>query len=97
MAKDKNRVGVHGNDAETGRAERPKKACPITREQFKRATPVLAVINGENKALSPREFSTGSFGFHAVEKVTVLIDGVPTPCQGNLMLTVIGSKELPKS
>lgn len=40
----------------------------------------------------PREFSTGSIGWGSSGKVTVMIDGQPTPCQVSLNITIIGSK-----
>lgn len=75
----------------------PKKAtCPITREQFTKAAPILIEINGEKKVASPKEFSTGSFGFFFNEKSIVMIDGVPTKVQWNCLGTVVGSKDTAK-
>jgi hypothetical protein len=74
-----------------------KTTCPITRETFDaKARPVLARIGGTDVLLEARQFSTGSLGFHANPKVAVEIDGVRVVCQANLMLTVVGSKELPR-
>jgi hypothetical protein len=42
----------------------------------------------------PKEFSSGSVGYHSAKKITVLIDGKPTKFQANLTLTAIGSKGL---
>lgn len=78
-------------------AEAKKAACPITREQFQaNVKPILLVINGENKVASPKDFSTGSFGYFFNEKSTVIIDGVPCKVQWNCMGTLVGSKDLPK-
>lgn len=72
--------------------------CPISRDQFKKAAkPILAVI-GEQKLVAnvKPEMSTGSFGWHVSDKITMEVDGVPVRVQCNIGLTVIGSKELPK-
>jgi hypothetical protein len=105
----KNKVGVHGTDAETGR-DKAKAAdgkaatgtkCPITREQFK-AAPMITVSfsDGKNPQVHqtaiPREFSSGSLGWYTGDKITVMVDGVPTRVQVGVNLTVVGSKELPK-
>lgn len=85
----------------TPTGEVKKNPCPITREQFKAKAPVLTiqVNNGETGiglfTCGPKDFSTGSMGWGANDKMTVLIDGVPTKVQVTLNLTVVGSKELP--
>lgn len=40
----------------------------------------------------PRKFSTGSVGWGSSGKVTVMVNGKPTPCQVSFNVTVIGSK-----
>lgn len=108
MAKQK--IGVHGTEAETSPkpgtaepqgAERAKRVCPITREQFhENIKPVEVIIKapGGDKSivLSPKEFSTGSLGLYQQEKVTLTIDGIPCQFQTAITLTLVGSKELPK-
>lgn len=69
--------------------------CPITRNQFSKASNVAAVIAGTTLSAAPRTFSTGSMGFFGNGKVTVIIDGKPCLCQVSLTVTVVGSKELP--
>ena len=100
----KKKVGVHGTDAETGRegtGNGNKTVCPVTREQFKKA-PVLTVefkIDGQTVATqiaAPRQFSTGSVGWYAGDKVTIPVDGVACRATVGLNVTVIGSKELPQ-
>jgi len=78
--------------------ETPEKSkCPITREQFvAHVKPILLVINGENKVASPKDFSTGSFGFFFNEKSTVVIDGIPCKVQWNCLGTIVGSKDVAK-
>ena len=84
-------------EATTTEAPAKKNPCPITREQFQaHVKPILLVINGENKVASPKDFSTGSFGFFFNEKSTVVIDGVPCKVQWNCMGTLVGSKDVAK-
>ena len=72
----------------------PGTKCPITREQFaKSAVPLVVTIGDDKKAAYPKEFSTGSFGWHFNEKVFVEIDGVPCKVQSNVSLVVVGSKD----
>jgi hypothetical protein len=74
-----------------------KTSCPVTRQQFSSTAKALTVaISGQPLAASPKQFSTGSFGFYANGKVSVLVDGVPVQCQVSLNITVIGSKDLPQ-
>ena len=73
-----------------------KTCCPVTREKFTaHAKPVTVAISNQPLSASPKQFSTGSMGWFANGKVTVVIDGVPVLCQVGLNVTVIGSKELP--
>ena len=75
-----------------------KTACPVTRQQFTaNAKPVTVTIAGQPLAASPKQFSTGSVGFFANGKVTVVIDSAPVQCQVSVNITVIGSKDLPSS
>lgn len=71
-----------------------KTACPITASQFSSNAGALTLDIGGQKALaSPREFSTGSFGWFANGKTTVLVNGQPLTVQMNVTLTVVGSKD----
>lgn len=89
MAKSK-RVGVHGTDAETGRA--PKNVCAIDKARFlDKATPVEIAINGSKVYAEPREFASGSFGFYFGDKVTLLIDGVAVKFQVGMNLIAVNS------
>lgn len=73
-----------------------KTTCPITRQQFSdNAKPLSLVIEGQNIPLSPKQFSTNSFGWNAMGKIQVMVDGVPCTVQVGLNLTIVGSKELP--
>lgn len=71
----------------------PKKTeCPVTREEFvKNAKPITVVINGETKVASPKEFSTGSFGWYLGEKVAIQVGDTPVKVQIGMNLTVVGS------
>lgn len=75
-------------------ADAPKKTiCPITRAQFQGAKVLGCNLDGKPFAVPPKEFSTGSFGWHCGDKAEIEVDGVKVRCQVNIMLTVIGSKE----
>ncbi len=75
-----------------------KTTCPITRQQFvEKAKPVEVVIDGSRQIAVPKEFSTNSLGFNINGKMTIMVDGVPCECQVGLNITLIGSKELPKT
>lgn len=53
----------------------------------------LVVKVGEHALLAtPKQFSTGSVGFHGQGKVHLVVDGKPVVLQANLLLTVVGSK-----
>ena len=71
-----------------------KTTCPISRETFREsAQPIVADVGGQKLVLSPKEFSTGSFGFFTNGKMVVTINGTPVTVQANLTLTVVGSKD----
>lgn len=75
---------------------RPKTVCPVTRGQFTaKAEPQQVLIGGQPVLAQVHQFSTGSMGFYANAKVTIVIDGVPCVCQVGLNITLVGSKELP--
>lgn len=78
---------------ETPKTEAPK--CPITKEQFRaHAKPMVVVIDGKQIIANAKEFSTGSVGYYAGDKIVVTIDGIPVKVQVGITLTVVGSKEL---
>jgi hypothetical protein len=51
-------------------------------------TPKVVSVDGQMLNAMPKEFSTGSKGYHASGKL--LLDG--SMCQANIILTIIGSK-----
>lgn len=74
-----------------------KTVCNVTRQQFQaEAKPVEVTINGQPVVADVKEFSTGSFGWHHGDKVTIRVGDTLVKVQVGLTLTVIGSKELPK-
>jgi len=74
-----------------------KTTCPITRAQFlAKAKPVTININGTPIDLEVKNFSTGSIGWFTNNKVTMEVDGIRLAVQANLMLTIVGSKDLPQ-
>jgi hypothetical protein len=75
-----------------------KSTCPVTRQQFLEHAQALKVtINDVPMLAEAREFATGSLGWYLNGKTVVEIDGKPVSVQIGLNLTVVGSKELPKS
>ena len=74
-----------------------KTVCPVTRKDFQaQAKGIEVVINGQPMLAQVKEFSTGSFGWHLGDKVTVMLGDTPVKVQIGLTLTVIGSKEVPQ-
>ena len=98
MARDKNRIGVHGTDEETKRdraafQEAGKKKCNITKEEFfASAIPIPVKVADTVEAISPKQFSTGSFGYHKSFRVTIMVGGKPVDFICNCGITAIGSK-----
>lgn len=89
-------------DKKAPAGEEKKKQCAITREDFKKA-PILTldVTDGEGNPLAkflcaPKDFSTGSFGWGASDKMTLTINGTLVKVQCSINLTVVASKEAPK-
>jgi hypothetical protein len=71
-----------------------KLPCPISREDFlKLAQPVEIDVAGTKMTATPRQFSTGSFGWYLTGKATLMVNGQPIPVQVGTNLTVIGSKD----
>jgi hypothetical protein len=74
-----------------------KTECPISRREFRdNAKGVEVTVNGVPLLAQAKEFSTGSFGWYAGEKVTVKVGDTLVKVQMGLTLTVIGSKEVAK-
>ncbi len=76
-----------------------KRECRVSRQQFSgnaKAVPVnfdgFGILNAE-----AREFSTGSFGWYANGKMQMRVDGEVVDVQIGVTMTVIGSKELPRT
>lgn len=98
MSKNKNRVGIHGSDAETGRAkevakEAGEKVAQISHEEFAaKAKPLVVSIGGKEQLAMNRRFASGSIGWYAGDKVIVEIDGKPVRCTVSMSIVVIGSK-----
>ncbi len=75
-----------------------KTTCPITRSQFLAAAkPLTVTINNVPLQAVVKEFSTGSLGWYLNGKTTVEVDGQPVSVQIGLNMTVVGSKELPRT
>lgn len=73
---------------------RKKTECGVTRGYFAvKAKSIPVTIAGNVVVAKVKQFSTGSFGFGAQDKITVDVDGTPVKCQVSLNITVIGSKD----
>lgn len=71
-----------------------KTPCPISKTEFmEKATPVTIDVAGSQMTASPREFSTGSFGWYLTGKATITVDGKPLSVQVGCNLAVVGSKD----
>ncbi len=72
--------------------------CPISKAEFRKAAERLHLQIGSwgdgapKYELDPREFSSGSFGWFASEKLDVPVGSKRIRCQMSLNVTVIGSK-----
>lgn len=78
---------------------KPKTVCPMDRAAFAAYAKALECTIGNQPVIAgarsgKQEFSTGSFGWGASTKITVVVNGVAVPCQLSLNLTAIGSKDL---
>jgi hypothetical protein len=74
-----------------------KKECPIQRAEFNEHADALTLeLAGQPMLAEPKQFRTGSMGWHAGGKVNLVVNGKTIPVQVGVNLTVIGSKELPE-
>lgn len=76
-----------------------KTTCPLTtREEFReKAQPVTVKINDSTLEAVVKEFSTGSLGWYLNGKTMIDVGGKLVTVQIGLNLTIVGSKDLPKS
>jgi hypothetical protein len=73
-----------------------KNPCPITRSHFREHAKQQRVkIEGHELMAQVKEFSTGSLGWYANDKMEVEIGGTKVQVQIGLNLTIVCSKELP--
>ena len=74
-----------------------KRLPKVTRSEFRsQAVNLPASIGGLPYPLKPKEFATKSLGWHANGTLTIeLPNGTSVDCSVNILLTVVGSKELP--
>lgn len=81
---------------EKDKAAPKKTTCPVTRKDFLEHAKAQTIVLGDlgSVVASVKEFSTGSFGWNANDKVVVVIDGDPVKVQVGINLTVVGSKEV---
>ena len=75
-----------------------KSSCPISRSEFRaKARPVTVTINQVPLQADVKEFSTGSLGWYLNGKTTIDVGGTLVSVQIGMNLTVVGSKDLPKT
>lgn len=68
--------------------------CPVDRDVFlESARPMPLTIGESTISLSPRVFSSGTFGFGFSDKVEVLVDGKKVKCQASINVVAVGSKD----
>lgn len=68
----------------------------ITRKDITASTPLPCQIGDKLlMSLDPKEFSTGSVGYNANGKVTLLVGGKPVVFQASLNLIAVDSKNFP--
>lgn len=73
-----------------------KTECPVTREEFLTQAQGMPVsIDAQSVLAQVKEFSTGSFGWHHGDKLTVKVGDKTVKVQVGLTITVIGSKDAP--
>ena len=73
-----------------------KTVCPISRSSFlTNAKAVEVAINGNPVVADVKVFSTGSFGWHHGDKVTIRVGNQLLKVQVGLTLTVVNSKDAP--
>lgn len=74
------------------KADKEPKPKQIEKEEFLVQGQPLAIKIGESTVVAtPREFKTGSLGWYAGEKVTIVINGKPIKVQVGLNMIVVGS------
>ncbi len=75
-----------------------KTSCPITRQQFTEGAKAVEItINSTPMLADVKEFSTGSLGWYLNGKTVIDVGGQKVTVQVGLNITIVGSKELPKS
>ncbi|HEX6813896.1 MAG TPA: hypothetical protein VF384_19900 [Planctomycetota bacterium] len=75
-----------------------KSSCPLSQEQFlTKAEPMKVSIHGQDMLAEVKSFSTGSFGWYLNGKTTVMVDGKAVSVQIGMNLTIVGSKEAPRT
>lgn len=77
--------------------DKPKKVCPISREEFREHAKDSMPVNIDGMVLNAvkKEFSTDSLGWFAGGKGSVTVNGKLVELQIGVNATIIGSKELP--
>jgi hypothetical protein len=75
------------------KAPKAKTVCPISKARFmEKAAPLKVSVAEQGLIGTPKEFSTGSYGWYITGKVAVVVDGVTVMAQFGGQATLIGSK-----
>ena len=70
-----------------------RRGPPIMLEDFmEQAKPLIINLDSQIKAASPKQFSSGSYGWYMNDKMVFMVNGIPVAAQVNIILTVVGSK-----
>jgi hypothetical protein len=68
----------------------------VSREEFRAKARAIQVKVGEGALVAGvKEFSTGSLGFYASQKVPMMIGDKEVLAQVQVTVTLVGSKDLP--
>ena len=71
-----------------------KSKCPLSRKEFlNEANPLHIRIGEQVFAASPREFTSGRFGFYVGDKFVLNIAGKEVLVQANINVVVVDSKD----
>ena len=71
--------------------------CPLSKSDFlEKAESLVAELDGQPMELTPKDFSTGSFGWNASGRLRVDVGGHPLQVMVSINATVLKSKQAPE-
>ena len=71
-----------------------EKTCAVTRHDWRTGSPKPAqVMEQISEEVLPKrkDFSTGSFGYHANDRIELVVNGKPVKAMVNLTVTIVNS------